>query len=87
MNNIIINFSGGRLDNMLLASKSDGDRATVEHYYALSGGGEIGRHFAVPDGCGGFDLYGVVRRIELGNGVIVRATYIGYRPNEETETT
>lgn len=84
--NIIISFTGGCMDNTLFASESENDKDTVERYYALSQNGEVGRQFSVPDGCNGFDLYGVVRRLELGNGVIVRAALVGHRSSERTES-
>jgi hypothetical protein len=81
----IVSFSGGPMDNEMFFStwKTDGDAAN--HYYALSRSGEVGHQFPVPDGSGGFDLYGVVKRLESGGCVIVQATYAGHFSGEPME--
>src|SRR5690349_3310037 len=75
--NIVISFSGGGcLGNSLFASTSQRDRGLAFRYFAQSNDGEVGHHFPVDDGYDGHDLYGVVKRLETGNCVIVRATYL-----------
>ena len=75
---IVIGFVGGSLNDAVLAC--DSERKTPESkavmdYYELSGNGGVGHQFNVPHQ-GGFHAYEVVRRLENGNNVIVRARHV-----------
>lgn len=85
---IVIGFVGGSLDNAVIACDSEQktpENAAVMDYYELSGNGGVGRRFNVPHQRG-FQTYEVVRRLENGNNVIVRARHvIGELPHAELE--
>jgi len=76
---IVFGFVGGYLNDEVISSGDpDGgvaDDVDATACYLDSGCGQVGHRFDVPN-LGGFETYEVVRRLENGNSVIIRARHV-----------
>ena len=75
---IVIGFIGGCMDDEVLAGDSEqrtSDGEDAINYYCDSKNGQMGRCFSVPH-LGGFQVYDIVRRLENGRNVILRARHV-----------
>jgi len=77
---IVFAFVGGCLDGKLFSGDTtdttpEGLKNPAARFYLLTKCGEEGHRFSVPD-CDGFDDYEVVKRLQNGNCIVVRASFI-----------